>query len=647
MRWTVARCLSVLCSGALLGGCDSSTANKEPTIKLSASTTSATLAQGASTTIVLTIERTNFAKTVTLIVDGAPPGVTAQVSPGTATESTPTATLVVTATLAATPGSGSVTVRGTGEGITEQSVTIALTVTPTGAFTLGVFSPSVTVAQGGGDDATILVPRSGGNGASVSLAATGLPAGLTGTFTPAATTSSGATLSLVATGSVPVGTYTVTITGSSTGFPDQPTTLLVNVIAPPATATISVPFCATGVPAWFAYKNEGSAWQRVTPSGTTFTFAATSRFVVAFVFGAGSPETQLNVFYVTRAEFSASNDRDCSGSKNFTGTVAGLSAGQSAQVVMGAASATASSTTPSYSLQNVATRPLDLVATRGIVSGQNGEFLAPDRMIVRRALDLATGAVIPALDFAAAESFAPTGTNLSIGALEAPDHVEMQNTLWTTTSTFGTAHAAVLSGGTTTLFSAPAAQLVAGDLHELYVDARQSTSTLVIGRSYVEYFMAPSDKSFALGGQLNTPTITMVTNSPYPRMRGQLAVQSEYNTSVQVAWIQDFSNAPSRVVVLAISSAYLGATPGTWDSLIPDLTGIAGFSTSWALVPNVTTVYSVEAFSGRTDLLFGALPAQGDVVRLAYRAGLTSTAPFFVSRGARKAGRRLPQYLRR
>jgi hypothetical protein len=453
-------------------------------------------------------------------------------------------------------------------------------------------------------------------------------------------------MTFAATTGVPAGTYSVTIAGSSTGFPDQSATLSVNVIAPPATTTVSVPFCTTDTPAWFAYQNEGYNWQPVSPTGNTFSFAATAKLSVAYVF-AGQTETQFTVFQLTRSEFSASNDRDCDGSKNFTGTVAGVTTGQSVQVAMGAASATvAAFSAPSYALANVAARPLDLVATKGTISGQQGEFMLPDRMIIRRSLDLPTGTVIPVLDFSAPEAFAPAGTNLSISGLQTADRIELQNTVWTKTSTFGTAHTALLSGATSTLYSAPAAQLAAGDLHELYIDARQSSQTLVFGRSYVEYFAPPSDKTVPLGPQLSTPTISMVTNAPYPRMRGLITVQPEYNTSVQVAYIQDFTSAPTRIVVVGVSAAFLGGASGSWDTVIPDFTGIAGFNVSWMLAPNITTVYSAEAFSGRTDLLFGALPALGDIVNFAYRAAFTSTSPFYVFGGA-KVGRRLPQYLRR
>jgi len=401
------------------------------------------------------------------------------------------------------------------------------------------------------------------------------------------------------------------------------------------------------MPVWFAYQNEGYNWQQVTATGTAFNFAATERLSVAYVFS-GSGDTQMDIFNVTRAEFSASNDRDCAGSRSYTGSIAGAATGQLAKVVMGTATGSATFASPTYALSSVPARPLDLVATLGVPTG---DFLKPDKIIVRRSLDLASGAAIPPLDFAAAEAFVPAATNLTVQGLNAADDIELQNTFWTATSTFGTAHSgqpttATLAGGTP-LYSVPAAQQVSGDLHELYIDASQSTSSQINGRTYVEYFAAPADRTVQFGPALGVPTITTVAVSPFARTRGVLASQSQYNALAEFAYIQDTPSGGSRIVVVGTSSGFLGATPTSWDISIPDLTGTAGFNAAWMLGANLSTVYFAEAFAGRAELLFGALPAQADIARLAYRAALTSTSQLFRVRDLSRTGRRLPQYLRR
>ena len=656
MQWTGARrnLWSVAFAGLLAANCSSSTENKTPRIELSVPNAAATIAQSGSASIPVSVTRKNFTGTVTLTVEGAPAGITANATPASLDNGVASSTISIAASSTANPGSVTLTVRAKGDGITEQAATINLTVTVTGTFALGVLNSSLTVAQGGGGNQTILVPRSGNNAGNVTLVASGVPAGATSTFAPAPTTGSTATMIVAASASTASGTYTVTVTGSSPGLTDQTTTFSLVVVAPPSTANISIPFCAGDFPIWFAYQNEGFNWQQVPATGTAFNFGATPRLTVAFTYQSGS-DFQINIFNITRAELAASNDRDCLGSKTLSGTIANVSADKSVKVVMGAASSTVTviaNPTLSYTLQQVNARPLDLVATRGVVSGN---FMTPDRMIVRRSVDLTSGATIPALDFSAAESFAPAATNLTITGLAAADQVELTNTFWSATSTFGAAHTAQVTGGATTLYSVPGAQQVAGDLHELYVDAFQQSSSLVTGYSYVVYFSTTGDRTDAMGPSLNSPTLSQVTSSPYVRMRGQLTAQSQYNSSVRFGYFQAAASGGSRFVVLGSSAGYLGATPTTWDVLIPDFTGTTGFNVSWMLGAGQQTNYFTEAFSGRTELLFGALPVQGDLVKIGYRVAATTTGlAQFRSTGilpqVRATGiraRSLPQYLRR
>jgi hypothetical protein len=96
------------------------------------STGTATLAQGASSAaITITITRTGgFTGAVALTVTGAPAGLTPTLSASSVTGTTATLTLAAGAGLA--PGAYPLTVRGTGTGVTDQSVALAATVTASG-----------------------------------------------------------------------------------------------------------------------------------------------------------------------------------------------------------------------------------------------------------------------------------------------------------------------------------------------------------------------------------------------------------------------------------------------------------------------------------------------------------------------------------
>jgi hypothetical protein len=81
-------------------------------------------------------------------------------------------------------------------------------------FTLSASPESVSVAEGSTGTSTITVAPLNGFTGSVTLAATGLPSGVTAAFNPNPTTTT-STLTLTASASASTGTSTVTITGTS------------------------------------------------------------------------------------------------------------------------------------------------------------------------------------------------------------------------------------------------------------------------------------------------------------------------------------------------------------------------------------------------------------------------------------------------
>ncbi|MEX2153606.1 MAG: hypothetical protein WD825_09730 [Gemmatimonadaceae bacterium] len=625
---------------ALLGlaaaGCDLFTADKK-SIAISADTPEVTVGQGTTANVVITVTRNNFDQPVTLVVEGPlPTGLTATFTLNPVPNGTATTTLRVTASGLANPSPSTLTIRATGDGVTEQTLNLDLTVNVTGSYELSLLNSSLTVAQGGGGSATVLLTRSNLNVSSISLDVSGAPAGVTTTFSQSPTTDRGGGLTITASSAVATGTYPLFITSTTPGIANRNATLSLVVIAAPNTTPVSLPFCSTDMPAWFAFQNEGFAWQRVTATDNTFNFSATSKVAVAYTFVDGG-DTQMNVFLATRNELSGITDRDCDGTKTLAGTVAGLTSGQSAYVVMGANGTTTSST--NYTLQGVAERPLDLVATRGAISGT----LVPDKMIVLRSLALSS--TIPVLDFTAAESFAPVSTTLSVTGFNTGDAIDFVNNFVSATSTFGTVHAAQAAGGSSILFSVPAEQQVSGDTHELFIDAYQPSGPT--GTSKVAYFQTPTDRTEALGPVLSNPAVSVVITTPYARLRGQLASQADYPSAARFVFFQGTESV--KVVLLVGTADYFGAAPGTWDLVIPDFTGTTGFSSTWMLTAGQTTPFHATAYASRGDLLFGALPVPGESIKFAY--WVSSASALLRERRAPGMGaRRAPlitQYLRR
>jgi hypothetical protein len=107
-----------------------------------------------------------------------------------------------------------VTVTGTGTSAT-HSTTLTLNVSATDDFSVTAAPSSVSVAQGQAGTSTIATAVTSGSPQTVTLSASGLPAGATASFNPSAVTSgSSSTLTIATTGSTPAGTYAVTVTGT-------------------------------------------------------------------------------------------------------------------------------------------------------------------------------------------------------------------------------------------------------------------------------------------------------------------------------------------------------------------------------------------------------------------------------------------------
>jgi len=128
-------------------------------------------------------------------------------------------------------------------------------------FSLSASPASVTVTQGSSGSSTITVTPSGGFTGSVTLSASGLPAGVTASFDTNPTTST-SVVTLSASSTATTGTATVTITGTS-GSLTHTTTISLTVNAPAAPD-----FSLSASPASLTVKQgtSGSSTITVTPS---------------------------------------------------------------------------------------------------------------------------------------------------------------------------------------------------------------------------------------------------------------------------------------------------------------------------------------------------------------------------------------------
>ena len=206
------------------------TASSVPSFTITSTPASLAVVAGQQGTTLLSIAKAGgFTGNVTLALEGAPTGVTGTFAPNPATGSTSTLTLNTTAATA--PGAYNVTVRGTATGLTDRTISIALTVNQAAGVMLTIAPTTLSIAQSGNAQAALTLTRQGGFTGDVNLTATGAPVGMSVAFAPATVSGTSSTVTVTVGASVAAGTYPVTITGTGTGGITASTPLSVTVTA--------------------------------------------------------------------------------------------------------------------------------------------------------------------------------------------------------------------------------------------------------------------------------------------------------------------------------------------------------------------------------------------------------------------------------
>jgi Pro-kumamolisin, activation domain len=219
-----------------------------PNYTLSPSAATLHITQGGSGTSTISVGATNgFSGSVKLstVALGNPAGLTATLS-SSAVSAGGSATLTI-ATTSATPGGNFlVAVNGTSGNLTHTTyVTVALP-----GFT--IMTPSnIFVSQGSTASGTITINDVNGFTGSVKLSASGLPKGVSATFSPTHTASTG-TITFSASDAAATGFASVTITGTSANITQQATITLavsaaVGTSGAGVTADLSAAFNVNGI----------------------------------------------------------------------------------------------------------------------------------------------------------------------------------------------------------------------------------------------------------------------------------------------------------------------------------------------------------------------------------------------------------------
>ncbi len=261
---------------------------------LSSSAPTLSVAQGANATSTISIaDQGTFTGNVTLAATGLPTGVTAAFT--TNPTSTGTVVTLTAAANAVVGGPVTVTITGT-SGANTASTTIALTVVTPPSFTLAPTSSALTVVQGSSSTDSITINAANGFTGSVTFSASGLPSGVTASFSPNPTTGSSTVLTLTAAAGATTGGPTTVTVSATSGGSTQSTPIALTVNVPPGftlsaspstipllqggTATSTVSINATG-----GFNSAVTLAATGLPSGVTASFAtnpATGSSVVTF-----------------------------------------------------------------------------------------------------------------------------------------------------------------------------------------------------------------------------------------------------------------------------------------------------------------------------------------------------------------------------
>jgi len=189
-----------------------------PDFSLSASPASQTVVQGNGTTYTINVAALGgFSGTVNLSLTGLPAGATGTFKP-TSIAGSGSSTLTISTLSSTTAGNYKLTITGTDGASLTHTATVTLVVNTPSDFTISATPPSQTVSRASSTSYTVNIGSLAGFSGTVSLSVSGVPKRTSAGFNPSSIAGSGTSILKVSPNPrAPVGTYTLTITGSSGG----------------------------------------------------------------------------------------------------------------------------------------------------------------------------------------------------------------------------------------------------------------------------------------------------------------------------------------------------------------------------------------------------------------------------------------------
>ncbi len=619
---------ALLAVGALFacsGGGDSSGPGSG-SIAMSLDLSVVSVAIGGTGAVTATVTRTGtFSGAVTFSVANLPTGVTVASNTQNTNGTTTTAVITFAGGNSATAGSSTVTVSASGSGVKTISATLTLSLTSSGggngSFTLSVSQAALSLAQGANGQTTLTISRTAPFAGAVVLTVEGAPAGLTPSLNPTSVTGATSTLTLTATASLATGTYNLTVRGTASGATQQTVAVAVTITATGGgSGSVTLNFSQCNVaqrPVWVAFLDgESGTWVRVTGTNDTYTFTITqAKGGYAYVTPQQAGATHsTTVFFGTRAEVSAGGapTNFCNAAapptRTITGTVAGLSGGEAANVYLGGRPGIASPALPNFTLSNVPDGAHDLVVFRSTSAPS-----AQDRGLIRQDQTLVHNTNVGTLDVSGAESFAAATGNFTLNGVAAGSIITSSVVFLSGAS----CDASALTGYSPAtspflLVGIPDARMRAGDMHMVSVGATTATTGT---RSVTEVFHSMADRAIDLPPEI-APAVIQASGA-YKRLNSAFILAADYNVFVALTY---FPLTGVRNTVSMTATVGWTGTGAAVGLVTPDFGGVNGWDDSWAPAANAVSNWTITA-AGQTPTILASLCTPGLRMRTATRTG--------------------------
>ncbi len=552
-------------------------------------------------------------------LESLPIGFSGTFSPNPATGDT--TVLVLTLSQLAPSGTNTIVVRATvGDATSTATLQVTSSTFVPPNFGVGIDPAVASVTAGEATSARVSIDRTNFTD-TVTLVASGMPAGMTATLTPSATAGDSATLDITTAVTVAPGVYPITVEGTAAALTGtRSATLSLTVNAPSGSADVQWQFCDPArFPLWFGVRSGSSgAWTQVAAtanaSGESYAFAFDQAGQVAIVQN-GANGVETTVFNTTPQQILALAAEECATyrpTKTISGRmVNGINNLRGASIVAGGAGTIIPAGGSDFTLSGVKEGRTDIIAYLGVLTGT--EFSQFDRIIMRRDIDPADGAVMADFDFGGSEWLFTVAANFTFRNLGGEMFTVARSYITGNGNVGPLAFYGPRNDTTLGLPGVPAAFRRPGDLHQLVATTVNASEP----RSVTGYNTNFNSFPLEFGPPLDAPTVT-VPGGASVRIRAEGAWSTAYGSAVGASFVQAAGVSGARSVVMTASREFFG-TAGTYVLETPDFAGAPGFDTDWLLRSGVPTTHTVTGTGIGTGV--SLTPADGLQIITGSRVG--------------------------